>query len=151
MIDSRIDHYYLLDWEKEDGLSPLVYSLKGGRCVWAFEFLSPYFRKLQSPRRKRLYYPSKEVEDHAFQLAHQLSLSQGLTPYPLIKTTRKKQSLLRKGERGRVHYFSVRKEWREALFVDDIVTTGSTARACYKALGQPKKMTVWSLFYRKYL
>ncbi len=34
------------------------------------------------------------------------------------------------------------------VFVDDVVTTGSTAKAAYKALGRPKNFQVWSLAVR---
>jgi hypothetical protein len=38
---------------------------------------------------------------------------------------------------------------QRVIFVDDIVTTGYTALAAYKALGQPRRFEVWSLLYRE--
>lgn len=36
-------------------------------------------------------------------------------------------------------------------FVDDVLTTGSTALAAWQALGHPRHFTVWSLIYRSRL
>lgn len=37
------------------------------------------------------------------------------------------------------------------IFVDDLVTTGATARAAYEALGQPPDFRIWALFHRSSL
>jgi predicted amidophosphoribosyltransferase len=40
-----------------------------------------------------------------------------------------------------------RKGWK-FVFADDVFTTGATARAAWKALGEPKPFQIWTLSYR---
>ena len=67
----------------------------------------------------------------------------------LIKPQKKKDKLTRK----RIHF--TRKDSiafppnYRVVFVDDIVTSGATAQAAYKALGKPQPFMVWSIFWRK--
>lgn len=151
-IDRKIVHYYLVDWSPKDkALSSLVYSLKqGGRRrefdQWISIFPTP------SCSSSHIFYPSKGLYDHGQELAESAAAFMGnKQTTPIVKVKGAKQALL--GRKARLEQdfrapFSIRSP---VLFVDDIVTTGGTARSCWKALGQPSKMTVWSLFYRKSL
>lgn len=148
-LHDNIDHYYLFDWKRDDHLSPLVHSLKGGGHRGAIQELVFSFPKdLEIPI---VYYPKGKSKDHAWVLAASIGSMLGGTPCGLIRKTTRKQAFLARNERQTLQFVSVGKPPLRTLFVDDIVTTGSTALAAYRALGQPAKMTVWSLFYRNRL
>ena len=109
-------------------------------------------RKTNGKIPEGLFYPSGGRKDHALMLAQKLGNLMGLSPQPLIKQkTTLKQALLKRRERQSIEI--KKSSWKESgvLLVDDVVTTGSTVRACYKALNQPSKLVVWSLFYRRSL
>ena len=69
----------------------------------------------------------------------------------LLQKTKNKQARLSRRSRAAQSFWPHPGRHSGALFVDDIVTSGGTAKACYRALGQPAELTVWSLFYRKSL
>ena len=98
-----------------------------------------------------LFYPSYgRKKDHALMLAEKLGNRMGISPQPLIKERASlKQALLKRKERQSIEVKT--SSWRgtKALLVDDVVTSGATVRACYRALNRPSKLIVWSLFYRK--
>ena len=170
-IHSSIQHHYLFDWEpKNRQISKLVYSLKGWGIFKPYKIFSEIILNFmtgldpktfqgstnsRSPHTegktilKNLFYPSQGRKDHAFILAHNLGARTGVTPHPLIKQkTNLKQALLKRKDRHSIKIKST--PWRggRAFFVDDVVTTGATAKACWNALNRPEKLVVWSLFYR---
>ena len=149
-IAPSIDHFYLFEWGDDPFMSDVVRSLKGGGPKFAFELLSDFFSsaaRFKSP----LFYPSKGQKDHAFDLSIALAKRWELDTQPVFKIGTKKQALLQRVERKNVAFQNVFKPPRLVQVVDDVVTTGATARALYKALDCPLNMTVWSLFYRKNL
>ncbi len=104
--------------------------------------------------------PSKgKRPDHAYFFAHYLSKCLGGELRPLIhhpngflnKTSqRNKEKKDRKSIKfERTAYEEPDKENTIFVFVDDILTTGSTAIAAYKALGCPRHFQAWVLAYRK--
>jgi len=40
------------------------------------------------------------------------------------------------------------KTFTNVIFVDDVITTGATARAAWLSLGRPERFVVWSLARR---
>lgn len=151
-INRSIEHHYLLDWSPHDlFLNQIVYSLKGNGLQSTYDGLGDWiFQQINSNPKKRIFYPSKGKRDHAQILAESLARKLDWEVQPILKKTGFKQASLTRLDRARLQMIPVGK-WENAIVVDDIVTTGATMKACYEALGCPKKLTVWSLFYRKLL
>ncbi len=146
VISSAITHFYLFDWHADDTLKPVVHSLKGGGHPRAVKELV-YFC-CPSSGGAPIYYPQGQKKDHAWNIAKAFSEIDGGEPVGLEILSQRKQSLLARRARQARRFRPLKKRSRTAFFVDDIVTTGATFQAAYRALGQPGKMTVWSLFYR---
>jgi predicted amidophosphoribosyltransferase len=95
------------------------------------------------------------TKDHAWGWAWALSNVLGLplrTPLMRVSTAYAQKDLGRIG-RGSVRIDLADPEWncsdyKSVIIVDDIVTTGSTARSCYRAIGSPARAAVWTLFDR---
>ena len=68
---------------------------------------------------------------------------------PVLRKGKGKQSLKTRLGRRKARFEPQLSSSKGVDFVDDIVTTGATAQACFEALPGSSKMTVWSLFYRK--
>ena len=137
-----------MEWGDRAKLDKVVYSLKGGGLPWAFAYLARFFPQPQA-KNGLIAYPSKGRKDHASDLAKEVARLWGYPTVPLLTGTRGKQALRRRKQRQTVAFSPLQRSGQAIHFVDDIVTTGATVRAAYQALGQPSKMTVWSLFYRK--
>ncbi|MGZ6460356.1 MAG: ComF family protein [Bdellovibrio sp.] len=103
--------------------------------------------------------PAKKFgdHDHAYLFAEGLSHALGATLLPCLKKhSLKSQRGSGRGERALLEMeiveniskdvdFSPNTLW---IFVDDILTTGATARAAHKALGSPQNFEIWTLAYR---
>lgn len=60
------------------------------------------------------------------------------------------QKKLSRKERSKIHIVSSAEiTFQNVIFIDDIITTGSTALAAYRALGQPKQFIVHTLSRRR--
>ena len=147
-INPNLDHYYLFDWTSENGLKPIVHSLKGGRLKWPFYWLSLSFPR-QGLGKGPLFYPSRGRPDHASALGESLGARWNRKTQAILGLGKGKQSLKSRAGRQRARFESLNIGEKHVDFIDDIVTTGGTAMACFEALPRSSKMTVWSLFYRK--
>ncbi len=155
--------YALYEWNpgESDVLSTLFLSMKGSRSERKWKNMAPYFsRKRWSdevcdlPIRFVPAPSSSGSPDHAYfwgkALAEQF---QGELVSCLIKTGKRHQRGASRRQRQRLRievdekYSGLLNESTEVLwvFVDDILTTGSTAHAAYEALGSPPHFEVWVL------
>lgn len=146
-----------------DLLSMLVLHLKGPKRVGLWDELAAKFLQAHFPAgvERRLYLvpaPSRDGSaDHAALFARALAMRTGGVYFPCL---RKSGSQTQRGS-GRGERFLLEIEldekntlpsgdWAQIqwIFVDDIVTTGSTAHAARRALGSPPHFEVWVLAER---
>ena len=156
----------LFHWKpgESDLLSNLILNLKGAGASMAWDFYAASFAQKYVPalpvgRRLRLVpAPSKTGgPDHATLFAQALARHCGAEFCPCLrKISQASQRGGSRGDRALIEMELVEKntvmpeDWSEVLwiFVDDIVTTGSTARAAELALGRPPHFEVWVLAER---
>lgn len=108
------------------------------------------FRLSQFPRDGVLVYPSKGPEDHASAWARALGQILGYPTSPLLLVDPQKQARLTRPQRFN-RRFSASLAGKSVILVDDILTTGATAKAAFVALNRPENFTIWTLFYRPLL
>ncbi|WP_413585785.1 ComF family protein [Bdellovibrio sp. HCB274] len=159
--------YMLFRWNPgtSDLLSAQLAGLKGFRTnfdwnYWANRFVSRRIHKAL-PTRRIILIPAPSstgrTGDHAYQWAQALGKATGAEIcLCLTKKTRAHQRGATRENRVQVEFAldenssMVSEFWSDALwvFVDDIVTTGSTALAAYEALGRPPHFEAWALAQR---
>lgn len=155
--------YSLFTWThvNDSVIKPLLYGFKKGLAVRAAEGLSLQFLHEISRDRPRLgpwlVHPGGSGgRDHSWLLAQSFArLIAPNNPIPLVTLklagggSQKLKSATERRARRFVHEekFSNRANlpW---VFVDDVITTGSTAQAAWRALGEPNSFEVWTLACR---
>lgn len=151
-----------LSWGIDSPLvDSLVYAQKGGMDPRASRFLAELILS-QRMEYGSLEEPSILVpvpssvpkrRDHALALTEALS---ELTGWPTVQLLERvsfgrSQKRLARDQRAHLKIFSLAPPsdpTAKLILVDDVVTTGSTAAACYQSLGRPKNFEVWALAYR---
>lgn len=153
-------HYYLFSWSnKNNVLEKLIYSLKQGfhqKMVshLAHELIQHRMSQSALPFPIMLICaPSADLKkiDHSALLAKELSHQLQASVYRgLLK--QESQKFKNKTERAQVQIFQTLELKFDPqctyIFVDDVVTTGSTAIHSWKRLGRPAKFEIWSYAYR---
>ena len=161
-----LTHVRLLDWNKKNDqfLRRFLSSLKKGGPLFVFQDLMQEFlhRLVQTGlggEGSKLSTvitpapPAKEgTADHAFCLAkafaeltgHALALR--LKAQPLSSSKQKLKTVL---ERRKIDFSPAPLGLKNVIFMDDILTTGSTARAAYKALNNPPVFKIFTLAWRQ--
>ncbi|WP_374029448.1 hypothetical protein [Bdellovibrio bacteriovorus] len=152
---------------ESDLLSTLILNLKGpgtksGWNYYANQFMAFMLETLPTNKHIRIVpAPARRanMEDHAYNWGEALAHLIGAEFMPCLrKSTSVHQRGAARGERALLEmellekYSDLSTDSTEILwvFVDDILTTGATARAAHKALGSPSHFEVW-VFARRSL
>ncbi len=136
----------------------IVHQLKGQEDPEAWlEFAAWMVQvmELNPGRRRRVLVPvpSKGL-NHALGWARALSHWTGWPVADVLeKEDGRQNKTLNRYDRGRRRFRPKAEtsgnEYTDAVIVDDIVTTGATALAAFRALGRPRKCEVWCLMDRR--
>ena len=160
-----LTHIRLFDWRGENDffIRKLLTSLKKGGPPFIFNklvlaFLDRIFQIRPLPQTAVLVpapaHPLYNFKDHAFLLAEAFSRLSGFQlKTPLLRESLKTSSQKQKTreERKKTQVFLKEENFIKTpsvIFVDDILTTGATAHAVYKTLGEPKDFMIFTLTYR---
>lgn len=152
-------------WTDENDvyLRPLIYAMKGG---WGPALADKFaedlsFARASLPLRPKAFtvtLPPRRLgreRDHAWHLAERFArlwrapLWDGLEIEPdsyAHLPQKRKTAVERRKRRFRAHHEPPSEmAW---VMIDDVVTSGATARAVYEAIGRPKQFEVWTLAAR---
>jgi len=165
----KIKHFYLFEWipGESDLLSAMVYQLKSDRCVKALKFFTNalileilegdfqgYNCVLPLPGSTR-------SSSHSYTMANQVSKTTGLIKREIFRKEKQntQQKKLNSQMRQQLEitacalkrhelFTSLSSDKLNPIYVDDILTTGSTLKAAIKALDIKQNACVVTLFYR---
>lgn len=158
--------HYVWNQSSDSVVRPLIYSLKGGELENEIAALAESFSwSLRETREKNLTLvppPSRTGEpDHALVWANALAkiwnceVWRPLNLAPKADVLSLSQKHKSRKDRASLEFLPVKiaKPYSKTklIFVDDVLTTGSTARAAFKALGEPKSFEVWAIAWRPHL
>ncbi len=97
--------------------------------------------------------PLNDIKDHSFYWAQALSQKikypvENILAHPPYYSLQKHKDLYNRQGRKFILNNKVSPH-QNYIFTDDIVTSGATAKAAYRALGKPSSFMVWSIFWKK--
>lgn len=155
---------YLWKPDQSNLLSRMFSFLKGTRSNYGWAYFAPIFVQrrisfeIESAPIRIVPAPSTSGGvDHATLWAKNLAAITGGTFTPcLLKKGKGKQKQLKSDERRKIE-ISLIEKYSELtktetgtlwIFVDDVLTTGSTSLAAFEALGCPEHFEVWVLGHR---
>ncbi len=169
--ESEINHFYLFDWipGESDLLSGMIYQIKSNRCIMAIEFytkiLTCYFK--ESLEGRILYNcvlpmpGSHNSSVHSDIIGEQVSQILGLAFSRVFykETDKIPQKVLSSKHRKRVRvekntsrlnelFTKIESAKLRPIYVDDVLTTGSTLKAAINAIGACDNASILTLFYR---
>lgn len=155
----KVEALFLWQPGQSDSLSRLVLDLKSSnKNAWQY-----YAQKFLEIRRK---FSSNSIlisslslsgKKHAQNWGESLSHIAGI-PHVVglkicenksVNLTQKELSKLARRNRQFENIAELSSQSRNIIFVDDVVTTGATALAAYRALGRPRNFQVWCLASRE--
>jgi len=163
--EAGITHIRLFDWDLENDyfIRLFLTSLKKGGHFFIFQqmALALFFRlsQVRSLDKNTVLVPApassdRHFKDHAFCLASAFSHLSGFNVYsPLYRKTSPEEAQKRKNKLERRKILLYNKSEliiKPMIFVDDVLTTGATARAAYKALGEPENFMIITLAWRRF-
>ena len=165
-VEKNIPHLRLLDWHEDNSIliQSLVQSLKNADSDFIFKRLAlEMFSRfilldLWDKNEIPLFIPvppsQKNKKDHAYFLAQALNFYFAGESIQIFQREKNFQTQKRKNKRERAKINILKTESiptskRTLVLVDDVLTTGSTARSCWKALGKPKNFFIFTLVWKR--
>lgn len=158
---ARLEIKSLFEWEPDENrpLSLLLQTLKGGPFPSDFDVIAQEFHRrfhLSNKCTKPLVLvpapPRGNQRDHAQCWAEALQRTfGGAIVNGLRRIGPQEQKELSRNDRYRLRLEGIEKFTgfdQQVVFVDDVVTTGATVFAAYKALGLPPYFQAWTIAYR---
>lgn len=156
--------YSLFLWKEQKILGSMLKAQKGGglprlteKLVESFLLKRTELNETKKHEKTRVYVPAppqkKGAKDHAYCLArHFADKTTGYVWSGLERMTTTEQKQKKKVERNHLKLRAIQPldelKGRRIIFVDDVITTGSTAKAGFEALEHPVSFEVWTLCCR---
>ncbi len=159
-LESSIQGTAMFDWfpDQDRKVSKLMVALKGGRLNRTLDLYARIYvsRLFSGPPTDCVLVPcpsSSKNPDHALKLAQSFSK---ILFVPVSTSLIKKSIGAQKG-RSKAERRGIQMEClsdlqtKHVIFIDDIVTSGATARSARIAVGPCRSFQVWCLAYRRQL
>ncbi len=155
--------FSLFNWTPSNDrfLRPFIYSFKGGRNVRSARTLAQEFNFerglfMSTDTLTFVIPPGKTRKgDHAWLFGSMVVQSwpsaRLIEPFVSLNTNSQKQNSLQQRTKIQLNVNDTALDQaalRNCIFIDDVITTGSTAQAAQQALGYPKNFAVWTLVNR---
>ena len=153
--------YSLLTWDKKETRSlksEMLLNLKGGAYTKTVQNLAwNFLRRYPEPLLKDLAFvpaPAKNYreKDHAYVWGENLAtITGGQISLELKRESGEEQKKKKLQGRQESQFIKVGEGFyreKKVILVDDIIASGSTALAAYRALGEPKFFQVWTIAHR---
>ncbi len=154
---------YLIDWPPHTRLgrtwSLYLRLLKYNRNPRAWEYLAHVFLAAASdhpePDESTVFIPapSHVLRDHAYYFAEALARHSGgqFAPsvFRLLDSNPQKEKNSRQRKERAFEQIRAVPAANTLIFVDDVVSTGSTSKAAHQCLGQPSNFQIWALAHRR--
>lgn len=160
---SPIDTEYLFAWTQNEAhklIKNLIYFLKYRRHTGAYQKLAQHFVPQNLPPQGAVFVPAParlgQPANHALLWAQALAHNwQGEVLNTLQHKNQGHSSQGTQKQASRQKRRQIQFKCKQSIdankhivFCDDLVTTGSTAGAAWRALAKPKNFVTWSIAYR---